>query len=84
MSKRRFEEYENVSADVIREACKGDNGAMNRIIAHYLNYGRECFRTIASTVFNLDVRFIPMDDLMQLVWIEFMRVIREKFDVLRS
>ena len=84
MSKRRFEEYENVSADVIREACKGDNGAMNRIIAHYLNYGRKCFRTIVSTVFNLDVRFIPMDDLMQLVWIEFMRVIREKFDVLRS
>ena len=84
MSKRRFEEYENVSADVIREACKGDNGAMNRIIAHYQNYGRKCFRTIASTVFNLDVRFIPMDDLMQLVWIEFMRVIREKFDVLRS
>lgn len=41
-------------------------------------------RDFLSTVFDLDVRYIPMDDLMQLVWIEFMRVIREKFDVLRS
>ena len=84
MSKRRYEDYENVCADVIREACEGDSVAMNRVIAHYMNYGRKCFRTIASTVFNLDVRYIPMDDLMQLVWIEFVRVIREKFDVSRT
>lgn len=81
MSKRRYKDYENVNADVIRSACKGDNGAMSKIIAHFQNYGRKCFRTIASTTFNLDVRYIPMDDLMQVVWIRFVDVIREKFDV---
>ena len=84
MSKRRYEDYENVSADVIRKAYKGDNEAMSRIIAHYQNYGRKCFGTIASTVFDLDVRYIPMDDLMQLVWIKFVGVIRDKFDVSRE
>ncbi len=81
MGKRRYNEYENVSADVIRKACSGDEDAMNMIIVHYQNYGRKCFRTFASTVFDLDVRSIPMDDLMQIVWIEFMRVIRKKFDI---
>ena len=38
-------------------------------------------RDFLSTVFDLDVRYIPMDDLMQLVWIKFVGVIRDKFDV---
>ena len=80
MSKRRYGDYRHVSADVISEACRGNGEAMNQVIVHFQNYGRTCFRSIASTVFNLDVRCIPMEDLMQLVWIRFMRVIVEKFD----
>lgn len=41
-------------------------------------------RDFLSTVFDLDVRYIPMDDLMQLVWIKFVGVIRDKFDVSRE
>ena len=82
MSKgRRYEKYDHISEDVIRRACKGDGNALSTVISRYENYGRKCFRTYATTVFELDINRVPMDDLMQIVWMKFVEVVVKKFKI---
>ena len=74
-------DYAYVSADTIKKACAGDDKALGEIILRYTNYARKCFRTIAITKYCLDIKSVPMDDLMQLVWMRFVKVIVKKFKV---
>lgn len=80
---RRYENYDYLKEDVIRKACMGDNGALSAVIVRYENYGRKCFRSIATVVFGLDADTVPVDDLMQLVWCKVSKVIEKKFKITR-
>lgn len=82
MSKRgNYENYEHLNVETIKRACKGDGDALSAVISRYQNYGRKCFRTIAITKYNLDMRTVPMDDLMQVVWMRLVKVIVKKYKV---
>lgn len=71
--------YVYIDEVTIKKACGGEEKALNAVITRYMNYGRKCFRTIATTKYNLDMRSVPMDDLMQLVWMRLVKVIVKKF-----
>ncbi len=81
MSRENKGKYVYPSAKDIGMAVNGDNNAMSRIIDRYQNYGYTCLRNAAREKYNLDLGFIPMDDLMQIVWIRFVSVVRKKFVV---
>ena len=82
MSKKgRDNNYVYIDTETIKRACDGDRYAQDKVVRRYLNYGRKCFRTIATTKYNLDMRCVPMDSLMQYVWIRLLDVIVKKFKV---
>jgi hypothetical protein len=79
--KSKVEDYKYIKAETIRKACGGDGEALGTVILRYENYGRKCLRNIAATKYNLDIKSLPMDDLMQYVWMRLIRVIVRKFKV---
>lgn len=76
---RDFEGYDYLSYEEIVGACKGDPAAMDMVIKRYEFYATKCLTGIAKCSFGLEVRSMPVDDLMQEVWIKLIRVIQEEF-----
>lgn len=82
MSKKgKGDSYVYIDTETIKKACGGNRDAQSRVIQRYLNYARKCFRTIAATNYSLDMRSVPMEDLMQHVWMRFIAVIEKRFKV---
>ncbi|MCR5596132.1 MAG: helix-turn-helix domain-containing protein [Lachnospiraceae bacterium] len=79
MRRNPYEEYEYLPVEVIRSACEGDSTALSAVIRRYRSYAGKCFRTIAESKYELHMSNIPVDDLMQEVWIKLIEVIRTKF-----
>ena len=79
--KERHKHCDHLGAEVIRRASKGDKDALGAVIARYQNYGRKCLMMIAGTKYNLDVRTVPVDDLMQIVLMRLMNVIVKKYEI---
>ena len=80
--KRDYTDYEYLEVEVIKQACKGEGRAWEKVIYRYDNYARTCLRQIAGSEFGLDERYIPVDDLMQTMWMELIRVIVTKFRIM--
>jgi hypothetical protein len=79
--KSKVDDYKYIKTETIKKACGGDGEALEKVILRYENYGRKCLRNIAATKYNLDINSVPMDDLMQNVWMRLIRVIVRKFKV---
>lgn len=73
--------YEYLPTKVVRLAVQGDRMAQNQAILRYENYAKTCFRTIAETEYGLKMKDVPMEDLMQMVWIRFIKDIEKYFKV---
>lgn len=81
MSKKDYTDYDYLDVEVIKEACKGKENALEKVIFRYENYAKTCLRQIARSEFGLDERFIPFDDLLQTMWMELIKVIVTKFKI---
>ncbi|MBQ6362287.1 MAG: helix-turn-helix domain-containing protein [Lachnospiraceae bacterium] len=80
MKKRRgFENYDYLSTDVIKLACSGDKEALGKVIARYDNYAIKCTKSMAVSKFGLDVETIPIDDIMQTIWMRMIELILTRF-----
>ncbi len=79
--KERYKNYDYPGAEIIKRASKGDKDALGVVIARYQNYGRKCLMAIASTKYNLDIRTVPVDDLMQIVLMRLVKVIVRKYEI---
>ena len=77
-SKKKREDYDYVKIDVIRRACRGNGDALGKVITRYHNYGRKCLREIAFQQ-GLNTQELPIEDLMQEVWIRMIKLIVTKF-----
>ncbi len=81
MRKGEKREYEYLSAEVIKKACSGDTEALSQVVIRYRNYARKCFKNAAESKYKLNMRKVPVEDLMQEVWMDLTRVLVGKFVV---
>lgn len=79
--KKEYKDYDYLSVETIRRASKGDRDALDAVVSRYQNYGRKCLMTIAGTKYNLNIRTVPVDDLMQVVLMRLVKVIVEKYEI---
>ena len=77
--KKKYNNYKYLDEDIIQKACMGEGVEQCAVIARYMNYANKCFRTIASKVFGLSPDGIPMEDIMQVVWMKYIRIITMEF-----
>ncbi len=75
----KYEDYDYVEEETVKRACMGDEIAQTEVIKRYDHYVRRVFRTVARSSFNVDPNSIPMDSLMQDVWMKILDVIEKKF-----
>ena len=68
-----------LNEDVIRRMCRGDRKAANEIVKYYEKYAKKCIWVIAIGYLGLKPDQIPMDDILQRVWMKFIQVIPQKF-----
>jgi len=78
--KGSYDEYDYLEEETIIKACNGDEMAQTEVIMRYDHYVRRVFRTVAKTSFNLNTNEIPVESLIQDVWIEILRIIVNKFE----
>lgn len=79
--KNYYDNYDYLTEETIQRASEGDSKALSDVILRYMNYGRKCFRTLATTKYGRDTETLPMEDLMQMVWMRFAEIIVKKFNV---
>ena len=79
--KNYYDNYDYLTEETIQRASEGDSKALSDVILRYMNYGRKCFRTLAATKYGRDPETLPMEDLMQMVWMRFAEIIVKKFTV---
>ena len=79
--KNYYDNYDYLTEETIQRASEGDSKALSDVILRYMNYGRKCFRTLATTKYGRDLETLPMEDLMQMVWMRFAEIIVKKFNV---
>ena len=77
--KKKYSNYKYLDEDIIQKACRGEGVEQGAVIARYKNYAYKCFRTIARKVFGLSPEGIPMEDIMQVVWMKYIRIITMEF-----
>ena len=79
--KNYYDNYDYLTEETILKASEGDGKALSDVILRYMNYGRKCFRTLAAPKYGRDPETLPMEDLMQIVWMRFADIIVNKFTV---
>ena len=52
--KNYYDNYDYLTEETIRKASEGDSKALSDVILRYMNYGRKCFRTLATTKYGRD------------------------------
>ncbi len=72
MSKRKVGKYHMLlDKDLIRNAWSGDEDALCKIIAAYMDYVRAVI-IVSASHYGIEGSEIPVDDILQNVWIKFL------------
>ena len=79
--RRNSENYDYLSYAEIENACNGDPTALAMVIKRYEFYAGKCLMGTAQNSFGLELKSLPLDDLMQEVWIKLIRVIQKEFKI---
>lgn len=74
-------DYDYLSFDVIRRACRNDKEALEKVVSRYDSYALRCLKQIAVGQFSLDTERIPLDDLLQSVWMRMIELIVTRFKI---
>ena len=74
-----YDDYAYLSTDEILKAVKGDSDALEVVMTRYENYAKQCLYGIACDMFNLEPQSLPIEDLMQEIWMKLVPLITERF-----
>ena len=72
---------EYLDSDTVRNACNGEPSAIACVMARYAPYLKRCFVNDVAVEFGLDPELVPMEDILQQVWMKYIWIIMEQFEV---
>ena len=81
MRKNNYDRYEYLEVELIEKAVKGDNEALEKVISRYEAYASVYLQKIAVSDYGIDLRLLPEEDLLQIVWMKFIKIIQMKFKI---
>lgn len=81
MRRNNYDRYEYLEVEVIEKAVKGDNEALEKVISRYEAYASAYLKKIAVSDYGIDLRLLPEEDLLQIVWMKFIKIIQMKFKI---
>ena len=75
---KNHDNYDYVSCDVIRRFINGDSKAFEIVMKRYENYLHRCL-TADAWKYGINPKDLELQDLKQVVWMEYDQIMKKKF-----